>query len=78
MAAHMANPAAGWFNEGYKFPDSGFSLEEAIMRLIQHALNQTRGNVSGAARLLGVSRDYLRYRLGGAKTTGEGSDPGGA
>ncbi len=57
-----------WFNENYRFPESGFSLEAAINRLIQHALNQTDQNVSAAARLLGVSRDYLRYRLSGQKT----------
>jgi DNA-binding NtrC family response regulator len=56
---------AEWFNEGYVFPPEGFSLEEAIMRLINHALKQTNQNVSAAARLLGVSRDYLRYRLSG-------------
>src|SRR5262249_8826134 len=54
-----------WFNEKYVFPPEGFSLEEGIMRLIQHALKQTNQNVSAAARLLGVSRDYLRYRLSG-------------
>jgi len=54
-----------WFNESYVFPPDGFSLEAAIMRLIQHALKQSKDNVSAAARLLGVSRDYLRYRLSG-------------
>jgi DNA-binding NtrC family response regulator len=54
-----------WFNEGYVFPPDGFSLETAIMRMIQHALKQSKENVSAAARLLGVSRDYLRYRLSG-------------
>jgi DNA-binding NtrC family response regulator len=42
--------------------------------LIQHALKQSGNNVSAAARLLGVSRDYLRYRLAGQKSdrgTGE-------
>ena len=52
-----------WFNHGFTFPAQGFLLEEAINRLIQHALQQTGNNVSAAARLLGVSRDYLRYRL---------------
>jgi two-component system, NtrC family, response regulator AtoC len=56
---------AEWFNERYVFPPEGFSLEEGIMRLINHALKQTSQNVSAAARLLGVSRDYLRYRLSG-------------
>jgi transcriptional regulator with PAS, ATPase and Fis domain len=54
-----------WFNESYVFPPDGFSLENAIMRMIQHALKQSKDNVSAAARLLGVSRDYLRYRLAG-------------
>jgi ActR/RegA family two-component response regulator len=31
--------------------------------LIQRALAQADGNVSAAARLLGVSRDFVRYRL---------------
>lgn len=65
--AGETDPQEAWFNASYRFPDSGFSLEEAILRLIRHALNQTGGNVSAAARKLGVSRDYLRYRLGGWK-----------
>jgi DNA-binding NtrC family response regulator len=60
-------PGGDWFNAGYQFPETGFSLEEAILRLIELALAQTKGNVSRAARKLGVSRDYLRYRLGGWK-----------
>src|SRR5438034_669651 len=54
-----------WFNPGFTFPMEGFSLEDAINRLIQHGLAQTAQNVSAAARLVGVSRDYLRYRLSG-------------
>jgi len=52
-----------WFNENFVFPPSGFNLDEAINRLIRHALKQTNGNVSAAARILGVTRDYLRYHL---------------
>lgn len=71
-----AHPAAvagvnnhDWFNQRFVFPGEGtFSLDEAINRLIHHALNQTHNNVSAAARLLGVSRDYVRYRLSGQKT----------
>ncbi len=58
-----------WLNPGFVFPDQGFSLEEAINRLIRHALDHSGGNVSAAARLLGVSRDYVRYRLNGRKST---------
>lgn len=66
-AVHSAIPAPGddWLNPQFVFPAQGFLLEEAINRLISRALVQTGQNVSAAARLLGVSRDYLRYRLSG-------------
>ena len=57
----------GWFNVNFRFPETGFDLEQAIRRLIDHALEQSGQNVSAAARQLGVTRDYLRYRLGGPK-----------
>lgn len=60
-------PQDQWFNPDFVFPDQGFSLEDGINRIIQHALNQTNQNVSAAARLLGVSRDYIRYRLQSTK-----------
>jgi DNA-binding NtrC family response regulator len=63
--AASGGPADAWFNPAFRFPDSGFSLEAASLRLIRHALDQTGGNVSAAARLLGVSRDVVRYRLEG-------------
>ena len=59
------------FPEIIPFAKQGFSLEAAIGVMIRHALKQSGNNVSAAARLLGVSRDYLRYRLAGHK-----SDPG--
>ena len=49
-------------NEKFNFPKEGFSLEETIERIIQHAITQSGGNVSAAARLLDVPRDYIRYR----------------
>jgi DNA-binding NtrC family response regulator len=64
-----------WFNESFCFPnEGGFSLDDAINRLINHALRQTHSNVSAAARLLGVSRDYVRYRLAGSKASGSTGD----
>lgn len=67
-----------WFNPSFRFPESGFSLEDAILRLIRHALSQSDENVSAAARRLGVSRDYLRYRLAPQKsaTDEKRGDPG--
>jgi hypothetical protein len=67
-----------WFHSGFVFPAEGFDLEQAIERLIQHALKQAGNNVSAAARLLGVTRDYVRYRLAGRKAGLQGADPVGA
>jgi DNA-binding NtrC family response regulator len=64
----QAMAEAGWFNPNFRFPPQGFALEAAIGVLIQHALKQSGNNVSAAARLLGVSRDYLRYRLAGQQS----------
>ncbi|MHC1768613.1 MAG: sigma-54-dependent transcriptional regulator [Verrucomicrobiia bacterium] len=80
-AAQVAqeNPQLGvadWFNPRFTFAGEGaFSLEEAINRLIQHALNQTHNNISAAARLLGVSRDYVRYRLAQKGEANPGDTP---
>jgi transcriptional regulator with PAS, ATPase and Fis domain len=38
-------------------------LEEMEGRLIMEALERSRNNQSGAAKLLGISRDTLRYRM---------------
>jgi DNA-binding NtrC family response regulator len=63
-----ASPAlAEWLKPDFNFPAQGFSLEDATGVFIHRALQQTVGNVSAAARLLGVSRDFLRYRLVGKK-----------
>ncbi|MFN0067422.1 MAG: sigma-54-dependent transcriptional regulator [Limisphaerales bacterium] len=66
-----ADLGGGWFNPAFRFPEAGFSLETAVERLVAHALEQAQGNVSAAARLLGVSRDVVRYRIEGrARTDG--------
>lgn len=44
-------------------PDADLNLERAERRLIEQALQRSGDNVTQAARLLGVSRDTLRYRL---------------
>jgi transcriptional regulator with AAA-type ATPase domain len=54
-----------WLNPSFQFVEGDFSLEDAINRLITLALRQAENNVSGAARLLGVTRDFIRYRLQG-------------
>ncbi len=62
--APLATPG-DWLSPGFRFPEEGFVLEDAENRLVQLALKQSDGNVSKAARLLGVTRDYVRYRLHG-------------
>jgi two-component system response regulator AtoC len=44
-------------------PPEGLSLDELERELMCQALERTRGNKTLAARLLGLSRDTLRYRL---------------
>jgi DNA-binding NtrC family response regulator len=44
-------------------PDGGLSLEAVERALLAGALAKAGGNQSAAARLLGISRDTLRYRL---------------
>jgi transcriptional regulator with GAF, ATPase, and Fis domain len=44
-------------------PEQGLVLEDVERRLIVEAMDRASGNQSKAARLLGISRDTLRYRL---------------
>jgi len=46
-----------------EFPKHGLSLEAVERALIMRALQEAAGNQSAAARLLGISRDTLRYRM---------------
>jgi two-component system response regulator AtoC len=52
-------PEAGRF----VLPPQGISLEEVEHDLVQQALERARGNVTQTAKLLGLSRDTLRYRI---------------
>ncbi len=78
LAGRLPNPPPadveplGWFRSDFVFPEQGFNLEQAVLHLVHHALRQTDQNVSAAARLLGVSRDYVRYRLAGRKLEEQG------
>jgi DNA-binding NtrC family response regulator len=54
--AKAANGAAGFL------PD-GMTLEQWEDQMVQEALRRANGNKSQAARLLGLSRNALRYRL---------------
>ncbi|TMA33249.1 MAG: hypothetical protein E6J79_18125 [Deltaproteobacteria bacterium] len=45
------------------FPDAGLSLEAVERAVLVVAVEKAGGNQSEAARLLGISRDTLRYRI---------------
>lgn len=47
----------------FTLPDEGIRLEELEQQMIRQALAKTAGNRSRAARLLGLTRDTLLYRL---------------
>lgn len=47
----------------FVLPEEGVDLEEVEKSLLKQAMERTRGNQSAAARLLGISRYALRYRL---------------
>jgi transcriptional regulator with PAS, ATPase and Fis domain len=53
-------PAGG---DGFELPDQGLRMEELEVSLIEQALSKTAGNRSRAARLLGLTRDTLLYRM---------------
>ena len=59
---------AGWRNPHWRLPDAGFSIEDVITDLVDHALRETNHNLSAAARRLGVTREFLRYRLNTGKS----------
>jgi DNA-binding NtrC family response regulator len=48
---------------GLELPDSGIDLDEVERALIRQALAKVSGNVTRAARLLGLTRRTLQYRL---------------
>lgn len=66
-AGANAGTADDWMRAGFTFPESGFSLEAAIDKIVARAVEQAGGNASAAARLLGVSRDVVRYRMKGLR-----------
>jgi transcriptional regulator with GAF, ATPase, and Fis domain len=62
LGGPAALPPSGWRNPAWRMPDSGFSLDAVTNEFIAEALRETGDNVSAAARRLGVTREFLRYR----------------
>jgi DNA-binding protein Fis len=46
------------------FIPAGMTLDEYEQSILKEALKRANGNKSLAARLLGITRNALRYRLG--------------
>jgi DNA-binding NtrC family response regulator len=59
LDAARAKPAG----DGVALPPEGMTLEQWEDEMIREALRRANGNKSQAARLLGLSRNALRYRL---------------
>lgn len=67
---HLPSEIAGHRGNGktphppaFVLPASGVDLEELEREFLCQALERTSGNKTSAARLLGLSRDTMRYRL---------------
>jgi DNA-binding NtrC family response regulator len=48
---------------GVPLPPEGISIENLVDDLVRRALERSGGNQSAAARLLGMTRDQVRYRM---------------
>lgn len=61
--AELRPGAAAATATGFALPDGGLVLAELERDLLRQALLRTHGNRTRAARLLGINRDRLRYRI---------------
>jgi transcriptional regulator with PAS, ATPase and Fis domain len=62
-AATAAAPQAVTANGGFTLPADGIKLDELENDLVRQAMDRAQGNKSRAAKILGISRDQIRYRL---------------
>jgi DNA-binding NtrC family response regulator len=67
LGATPAPAATGWRNPIWRVPDEGFSIDAVVSDLVNEVLRETDHNISATARRLGVTREFLRYRLNGQK-----------
>jgi DNA-binding NtrC family response regulator len=47
----------------FKLPAGGLDMRDVEKNLVEQALKRTRGNRTRAAKLLGMNRDQIRYRI---------------
>jgi DNA-binding NtrC family response regulator len=73
---HLDSHPAKGAEAGNHFLPAGMTLEQWEDEMIQEALRRAHGNKSQAARLLGLSRNALRYRLSKIGIADEGEKDG--
>ena len=62
-STHASNLKTAPVGPSFVLPDGGISLDEAELSFVKQAIERSGGNQTKAAKLLGISRDQLRYRL---------------
>jgi DNA-binding NtrC family response regulator len=72
LDTRQSKPAAASSSSADQFLPEGMTLEQWEDNMIREALKRANGNKSQAARLLGLSRNALRYRLGKLGVADEG------
>ncbi|MCB9598028.1 MAG: sigma-54-dependent Fis family transcriptional regulator [Sandaracinaceae bacterium] len=63
LGAMASSPVAGHGTAPFALPPEGLSLVGLEEDLVRQALERTHGNRTRAARLLGMNRDQIRYRI---------------
>jgi transcriptional regulator with PAS, ATPase and Fis domain len=67
LTAGAPAPASSTGSFYFQFPQDGFDLDEMVdrftLQLIEKVMHMTGGNISRAAKLLGIPRGTLRYKL---------------
>jgi DNA-binding NtrC family response regulator len=73
LGAPPPHAVTGWRNPLWRVPEEGFTIDSVINDLINELLRETGHNISATARRLGVTREFVRYRLKGLNNpkTGE-------
>jgi len=73
-----AAPTVARLNEDIALPSAGVNLEQLERSLVVQALQRSDWNQTQAARLLGLNRDQIRYRIEkfGLEKTAAGSEKG--
>jgi DNA-binding NtrC family response regulator len=72
LDSRQSKSAAAASSSAGQFLPEGMTLEQWEDNMIREALRRANGNKSQAARLLGLSRNALRYRLGKLGVADEG------